>query len=218
MSHYTIQDDIADYWEARYQQWLVDPNWDIYRAKDEWFETRLAHLLPPVAGQGGRFPIGSCLDYGCGNAMFAVPLLRRFEAYDGFDSSRTALEIARRYYSQHRPELSRRMEITHYAGEPGQWGAPQHHRGTYDLVMSITVLQHQPLAYRLAMITDIKRLLRPKGMYLGLEWIGGTQAYDMPPMDEEVWRAAWWPWELTFDRHPGHPEWWSDNVWTAKLP
>jgi len=213
---YGVGDDITGYWERNYQQWLAvpEPDWQIFDAKDQWFETRFEHLLPPRQELGGRFPIGACLDWGCGNAMFARPLLRRFQSYYGFDTSQTAIQIAKRYWTEHKPPSD--LWLEHYTGRPGNYGRTMGKQ--FDLVMSITVLQHQPLPYRLAMIQNIKQLLRPTGMYLGLEWIGDTKAYDMPPMSEEVWRAAWWPWELTFDNPPEHPDWAANNVWTAALP
>lgn len=219
MSVYGEDDNITAYWERNYQIWQAAPEWGTFTAKQAWFRERFEHLLPPPAGLKSAWPVGSVLDYGCGNAMYAVPLLERFESYQGFDTSRTATQIAASWYHRERPDLVDRMEIDFYYGEPGYY-AERHPwlKAKFDLVMSITVLQHQPLAQRLHMIDDIKKMLKPRGMYLGLEWIGGTQAYDMPPMSEEVWRAAWHPWVLTFDVPPEHPDWAANNVWTARLP
>lgn len=213
---YDETDAIANYWDVRFADWLKNPDWGAYPHKQAWFNERFGHLLPRRQSEvaGGRQPIGRVLDYGCGVGLYAVPLIERFQTYVGFDTSPVALETARIYYKQF-PDLIKRMYFNIYTGEPGQWQMGM--RSEYDLIISITVLQHQPIPYRLAMIENIKGLLKPGGMYIGLEWADAySQAYDMPPIPEAEWRDAWLPLIIERDIPAEHPEWRADNVWVAR--
>lgn len=198
--YYEDGDDIIGYWDRLYVDWALSPNWGVFPHKAAWFDERFDHLLPvpPV-------PQGRVLDWGCGNGMFSTPLLRRYRHYVGWDSSVTALGIAKSYFlGQPRREWAQRdLKLK----------PPVEYWGSFDLVLSITVLQHQTPQVRLNMIEHIKALLKPGGRYIGLEMIGGTLAYDMPPMPEETWRSAWQPLVIHFDDPPGHPEWAQNNVW-----
>lgn len=213
---YGEADDIREYWDARHREWIAAPNWGNYPYMQNWFRERFAHLLPAPSLHPGLSladPLTThVLDFGCGGGLYAAPLLEHFDYYWGFDTSAAAIEVANLAY-MFDPQRSR-MSFALYTGKPGDYvgglGRP------YDCVISITVLQHQPGSYRLAMVENIKSLLAPKGKYIGLEWIGGTAAYDMPAMDEAVWREAWLPREIVFDVPPGHPDWVANNVWYTR--
>lgn len=211
--YYDESDDIRNYWDLRHYDWAENPNWPIIKEKQDWFNERFEHLLPPKYSETGRGQIGRVLDYGCGCGLYAGPLVDRFETYVGFDTSKSALEIAREYYKNY-PDLLRHMYFNLYDGEPGKWQSGM--QAEYNLVISITVLQHQPVPYRLAMIDNIKSLIKPGGMYIGLEWVGHSEAYDMPPVDEDVWRKAWEPMRIERDNPSDHPKWIEDNVWLAR--
>jgi len=211
--YYDAGDNIRGYWDARHAAWAENPNWSTIQEKQDWFNVRFEHLLPPSFSKTGRPRIGKVLDYGCGCGLYAAPLVDRFWTYVGFDTSTAALKIAREYYKQF-PSLLKDMYFNEYSGEPGQWQAGM--REEYNLVVSITVLQHQPLEYRRAMIENIKTLLKPGGMYIGLEWAGHSEAYDMPPMAEDEWRKAWEPLVIERDNPADHPRWIEDNVWVAR--
>jgi len=202
--YYTESNDITDYWDSRYRAWESDTPESVKRAvlsgKNDWFETRFKHILPQWEDLSGRV-----LDYGCGNSMFSPALLRRFRHYMGVDTSQTAIDIARQRFS----------------GQKG-WSAVKINRGDrlpytdglFDCVVTITVLQHQPIAERLNIIGDLKRVLRIGGMYVGLEMMGDTKAYDMPQMSEADWLAAWKPEvALIKDLPEDHKDWWADNVY-----
>jgi SAM-dependent methyltransferase len=211
--YYDETDDIAAYWSKRYVNWYKNPQWHVLAGKAQWFEIRFAHLLPPISDH----PTGSVLDYGCGNAMYALPLLNHFENYTGFDTSETALEIAVDYYSHIvNPPLipGNKISLVYYDGDPGAFS---HITGPYDLVVSITVLQHQPASFRLAMIENIKSLLKPGGRYIGLEWNEiSTGAYDMPGFSKQAWIDAWKPLEIAHDIPAEHPDWAEDHVWYTR--
>lgn len=209
-NYYDETDDITLYWELRYQEWLNNPSgpdWGVFVQKDRWFEERFSHVLPQ------RTPVGKVLEVGCGSAMYAVPLLRRFSTYTGFDTSETAIKLANTYFNQF-PELFQRMYVSLYTGKPGNFETNV--KEYYDCIISITVLQHQPIPYRVAMIENIKRLLKPGGLYIGLEMQGDTAAYDMPKFPTEDWIKAWEPIRIVQDIPAEHPAWAADNVWTGR--
>lgn len=194
---------ITDYWEKRYKVWAQSPNLNIFRQKDEWFETRFAHILP-------NKHLGDCvLDFGCGNAMYSPALLRRYRFYYGVDTSPTSLDIARKYIGE---SLSPYWAVGRYEqGDPLPFG-----NDFFDCVISITVLQHLPVPLRVFYIEEIKRVLKPSGIYVGLEMNHG-QAADMPNMQIADWKRAWWPIDIQQDLPASHPDWWDDNVWVGRF-
>ncbi len=212
MGHYTEDNGITDYWDSQYVAW--DRNTPevlkraIFDSKDQWFETRFAHILPR------RLPTGRedrVLDYGSGNSMFAPALLRRFENYDGLDTSPKAIEIAGRYFGPER--VGWRVQLIERADDI------PFSDNTFDCVVTITVIQHQPIPKRLSTIAEIKRVLKPGGLYLGMEWVDSTTAaWDMPPQDTNEWLEAWKPIELTFDDPPEYPTWKENHVWYGYKP
>lgn len=198
------QTDRTLYWELRYQEWLKNPDPGIFKAKADWFNYRFSRILPIP-----ETPKGNVLEVGCGNAMYSVPLLQRFKGYIGFDTSATAIEIARSYlpFNLHRAvylKQSRDIEMSILSE-------------SMDCVVSITVLQHMTIEERRGTIEEIKRVLKPGGLYLGLEMQNG-HAPDMPHWNNEEWLEAWKPLELVYDAPEDHPEWAGDNVWVGRKP
>ena len=191
-------DEHLDYWE---NQWATaaktetDEQWlRVFAEKDVWFEQRFAHILPK------RRLGNKVLDFGCGTSMYSVPLLRRFDRYYGADPSENAIKLANRYF-RHQSN----WQVFHTI----EGNRLPFADGFFDCVVSITVLQHMSVPDRLVAIAEIKRVLKPGGCYVGLEWI-------QTKMSIEAWRQAWQPIELIFDLSPEHPEWASDNVWYSK--
>lgn len=211
-THYDESDDIAGYWDKNYVAWLREPQWGVLAQKDAWFEERLAHLLPPITAT----PAGRVLDLGCGNAMFAVALLRRYQHYVGTETSIAALAVANAYFEQ-RDEMPR-MTLSLYADVTEELRHLEHYGvGMFDAVITITVLQHQPPLLRRKLIEIIKHVLKPGGLYVGLEWNdANTAAYDMPPFPEADWVQAWQPLEIVRDVVPAHPDWYANNVWFTR--
>jgi SAM-dependent methyltransferase len=241
--YYDDTDDIPMYWELRYREWLKNPNWPVFKEKQDWFDVRFDHILPlqngpitipdSLGGSGwnpsksevllsfmeNRHYLGeSVFEVGCGSAMYAVPLLKRFKYYYGVDTSPTALKIAELYYKDY-PEFRKRMHL-YCSGPLGDldwiFNNPELIGLKVDCVVTITVLQHQTVDRRARMINAIKNRLKPGGVYIGLEWVGHSDAYDMPPMDDVQWREAWEPMEIVRDNPPEHPKWVEDNVWIAR--
>lgn len=210
--YYTASDDLTSYWNERYVEWDAKlsegEKQAVFKGKDEWFETRFARILPPK--QLGE----NVLDVGCGNAMFSPALLQRYSHYWGLDTSEKALEIARRYFGFiNSDSRGRKWDVDLYRQDQ----LLPFTENYFDCVFSCTVLQHMPIARRIAMIGEIKRVLKPGGRYVGLEMQGNTQAADMPPFPEHDWCQAWLPLQIAMDLPPEHPDWWADNVWVGRL-
>lgn len=219
-AYYDDKDDITRYWELRHEEWLNNPDWANFPRRQAWFHERIGRLLPRLRGDptGPWDPEAShVLDYGCGVGLYAAPLLDYYDYYQGFDTSISAIKTASDYYWEHASDKDKtRLNFAVYSGGVGGWTVAPDFRG-YDLVLSITVLQHQTVPSRLAMIKNIKNLIRPGGMYVGLEWADSfSMAYDMPPIPEREWREAWLPLVIERDVPSEHPEWVQDNVWVAR--
>lgn len=203
-NYYEETDDITNYWQKRYLEWAKTPDYGIFETKDRWAETRFAHILgePKIRGN-------TVLDYGSGNAMFSPFLMRRYKAYWGVDTSPKAVEIAHEFVGD---KLS--------ASDTMRWHVTSIIRGeplpfadnAFDCVFTVTVLQHQPIPERVRIISELKRVLKPDGIYVGLEMMNG-QAWDMPSMLEEEWISEWLPFIIVKDRPKDHPDWWADNVY-----
>lgn len=198
-AYYDSDYPITDYWDKRHAAWAEHPVTNTFAEKDAWFERRLAHILP-------NHIIGDwVLDFGCGCGMYSVPLLRRFDHYKGVDSSHSALQIARTFF----PEFNSDGRSREYAlSLPSKIDSPAE---SLDCVLTITVLQHQPNEFRIAYAKEIMRVLKAGGVYVGLEWIGDTKAYDMPPMPTQEWIELWG--KIKQDVSTEHPEWEADHVW-----
>lgn len=201
MTHYTPDDNPISYWNKRHEAWDESPDIDIFKAKDAWFSVRFAHLLPE------RYLGERVLDFGSGCGMYSVPLLRRFDSYFGVDTSKKAVEIANRYFG------NSRTFFDHLYKWPMRLPLGD---DEFDCVISITCLQHLPIDWRIAAIDEIKRVLKPEGKYVGLEWADRYSAsYDMPPIEEDDWRKAWLPLVIERDIPLDHPDWRADNIWTT---
>ena len=138
---------------------LSDParrrnGWDV----DEFLETGEREIYAVLArgdelGLPARF--GRALDFGCGAGRLTRALAARFEVSVGVDISERMVEEARRLAAD-RPGCEFRVDET---GDLQQF--PD---GSFDLVYSTLVLQHQP-SRRLvaAYISEFVRLLAPGG-------------------------------------------------------
>lgn len=204
-----LASDIVRVWDERHSAWAKSPNLDTFREKDIWFETRFTHILPPVPEPNALH----VLDYGCGCGLYSVPLRRRFHYYYGLDTSWAAIALARAHFNNPPNYFGVVSESDRHAGSLLAFADRM-----LDCVITITVLQHLPVETRLALIAEFKRLLKPDGLYVGLEMMGNTQAADMPPMDEREWVEAWKPMAIERDLPAEHPEWHDNNVWTARWP
>lgn len=205
MNDYYAPEEVVNYWDKRHRDW--DETWTErqkqghFEMKADWFEARFSHILP--CENLGKL----VLDYGCGCGQYSVPLSRRYGSYTGVDTSSAAIDIAKRYFGK----MLNFFEVI----EPDK-PLPQPDR-LFDCVHSITCLQHLPIDWRIRAIQEIKRILRPDGVYVGLEWIGDTRARDMPRMDVSEWVETWKPFEIVPD-DPPVKDWVNDHVWIARMP
>lgn len=209
MSDYYAPEEVESYWSERHRIW--DETWtpeqrrSLFAHKHQWYNERFAHILPIPAK-----PTGTVLDYGCGCGMYSAPLLERFESYTGIDISPAAILISKKEFGE--------THYRHFMLLDDFKRISIGNARTFDCVLSITVLQHLPIENRLATIQFIKSMLKPTGIYVGLEWNGiETQARDMPAMPTEQWIEAWLPWRIVPD-DPPVKAWVEDHVWVARMP
>lgn len=202
MTQYDESHDITLYWQKRHEIWDLSPSEGQLAGQAAWFEERFAHLFPDQH-MGQRV-----LDFGCGSGCYSVNMNRHFDLYYGVDTSVKAIEIARRYFG-HPNNLFSVIEVD----KPLPFAD-----GFFDCVLTVTVLQHQPPKRRQFYVNEIKRVLKPGGLYVGMEWQGGTAAFDMPAVAVVDWLDWWKPMELTYDIPKSHPEWSANNVWYERKP
>jgi SAM-dependent methyltransferase len=99
-------------------------------------------------------PGGAALDYGCGSGDFCGLLATRYTQVLGYDPSAAVLDIARR----HRPALTFTDDLQTTL------------QGRYDMVLSITVMQHVADDQDLAqLLVQLATTLKPQGRLLMLE-------------------------------------------------
>lgn len=201
MSYYKPEEEV-EYWQKRYIEWAENPSPGQMAGNAAWFEERFSHILP------NKRTGEKVLDFGCGSGSYSPCLNSRFDLYYGIDTSSKAIELAKIYFKSTQNAFLLIEEDVLLAFDSD----------TFDCVLSITVLQHQHPPRRNFYVNEIKRVLKSGGIYVGLEFIGGTQAFDMPAVPVADWLEWWKPLNLTFDIPPEHPEWSANNVWVGRKP
>jgi SAM-dependent methyltransferase len=128
---------------------------------------------------GMDVPRGRALDFGCGAGRLTQALGEHFEQVDGVDIATSMIEHARRlnrygdrcrYHVNDAPNLS--------LFEPA----------SFDLVVSVIVLQHMEPRYALGYIREFVRVLRPGGVAL-FQIPAADVARALEPLPEAAWRA-----------------------------
>ncbi len=126
--------------------------------RDEFFKTG-EDFIDFVLGECDRLGLaqhrGRALDFGCGVGRVTAPLGARFEEVTGLDVAASMVDTARRLHADRshcRFEVHRADDLSRYAD------------GTFDLVVSVLVLQHLPSRQAiLAYLGEFVRVLRPGG-------------------------------------------------------
>lgn len=205
MSDYYKPEEVTEYWNHEWaiSEPLITP--ELYAGKHAWFEDRFSHLLPEWKAES------RVLDVGCGICLYAEPLLRHFQYYDGIDTGLVPLALAEKH-------VGLRMDRRRWDAKPYDGRVFPFPNDSFNCVMTITVLQHQHPESRVNLIGEIKRVLKSGGLYIGLEQQGETRARDMPAFPVEDWLRAWEPMRLVYDAPEDRPEFAQDNVWTGRKP
>lgn len=178
-------DQLQRHWDAFGK---LDPLWAILtwngheegRWKlDEFLATgreEVAELMEHLERLELRVERGRALDFGCGIGRLTQALCDHFDRCDGVDIAPSMIARARaanrygercQYHVNDRPDLR-------------LFGA-----GSFDLVLSIIVLQHMEPAYSTRYMREFIRVLRP----------GGVAVFQVPwghrptPLDDGAWRA-----------------------------
>lgn len=135
---------------------------DLYRGMPSWFNAYFGHfqrrallqLIPKIGLARGM----RGLDLGCGTGRWTSLLLRMGLQSYGFDLGRGALEYAARQWRQAQFSCGQ-LPFLSFADD------------SFDLAISVTVLQHIPYAQQDASVQSIARVLRSGGYLLACETI-----------------------------------------------
>ena len=114
------------------------------------------------------------LEIGAGVGRWATAFRPDGDRYTGVDISASMVEIARLNFPEHE---------FHVVDEDGRL---PHEANTFDLVMSVTVLHHNPLDVRRALIREMWRVTKPAGHILLLEQVVAAA----PRPDSTVYRMS----------------------------
>jgi SAM-dependent methyltransferase len=98
---------------------------------------------------------GRALDFGCGVGRLTRPLADHFDEVVGVDIAPTMIDLARRYHAD-RPSC--RFEVNQ-AEDLARFPS-----ATFDLVLSLIVLQHVPPATAVRYLRELCRLVTPGGV------------------------------------------------------
>lgn len=125
---------------------------------DEFFATgtdEVAAVVDRVRRLCPRLWPGRALDFGCGVGRLTRPLADHFDEVVGVDIAPTMVDLARRYHAD-RPSC--RFEVN-----PAE-DLARFPSGTFDLVLSLIVLQHVPPATAVGYLRELGRLVAPGGV------------------------------------------------------
>jgi len=130
--------------------------WDV----DEFFRTGerdVAELMRHLAEHDAMPRPRRALDFGCGVGRLTRALAARFERVDGVDVSPTMVESAKRFAGAD-------TRIHYHVGSSPDLRAFAD--GSFDLVLSILVLQHIPPPWSEAYVREFARVAAPGGILL----------------------------------------------------
>ncbi len=137
---------------------LTDPQFRYGGDRDAFFRTG-DEFVAELLGECDRLGLAQhrqrALDFGCGVGRVTAPLGTRFESVVGLDVAQSMVDTAR----QRHAGLSNCTFEAHSADDLGRFADE-----TFDLVVSVFVLQHLPtLRAILVYLDEFVRVLRPGG-------------------------------------------------------
>lgn len=150
-------------------------------ALQEFFDSGEAHIDSVLAEIRLRidpaFEPRSALDFGCGVGRLLIPLAQRVQSVTGVDVSETMLAAARTHADQRGLK-----NIDLIAGDDSLSGL----RGTFDLIHSILVFQHIPVARGERIVQAMARHMHPGSV--GVLHFTYARSLDAP---RPRWRDRW---------------------------
>ncbi len=119
-------------------------------------ERDVAELMRYVDERGARPRPGRALDFGCGVGRLTRAIAPLFERVDGVDVCPTPTERARGFTTDQRVQY-------HVGASPDLGAFPD---ASFDLVLSILVLQHIPAPFNESYLAEFTRVAAPTGILL----------------------------------------------------
>ncbi len=144
---------------------MGNANRDAYRRVARWYDRLFGRMNAGLRGLGlTMFPPRQgmeVLDVGCGTGIQLASYQRAGCRVTGIDASPAMLEVARR-------RLGQRASL-----ELGDAAAMPYADRAFDLVMAATALHEMPEGVRSAALGEMKRVLRPDGRMLLIDFEAG---------------------------------------------
>ncbi len=155
------------YWTTRAERcggdlWQTVCGYGLSESRNRAMDRMQRRLL---AGILGRLDGRKLLDFGCGAGRLSAWLSDRGTRYTGVDLSPAMLELARRRHPGLELELA----------EEGRLPFASDH---FDVVVSVTVLHHNPYQRQQQILGELLRVLRPGGLLCLLERSAPRRAAD----------------------------------------
>ena len=169
-----------------------DPLWAVLTRPDcrggqwdptEFFATgtdEVADIIGRVRRLRPRLWPGRALDFGCGVGRLTRPLADHFDEVVGVDIAPTMIDLARRYHADRpacRFEVNQAEDLARFPDD------------TFDLVLSLIVLQHVPPATAVRYLREFCRVLAPGGVVVVQMPASPVDPAPPQPLDPTAFRA-----------------------------
>lgn len=119
---------------------------------DFFTRVKVEYLLELIRSCFGTRSWNDVLDVGCGVGNFHSLLAGRIGSLAGIDVSQACVQVAR---ERHPENNYREFDGEHIP----------HQDGSFDVAFAVNVFHHVPIAGRQPLVADIRRVLRPGGMF-----------------------------------------------------
>jgi SAM-dependent methyltransferase len=150
---------------------------------DEFFTTgsdEVADIIGRVRRLRPRLWPGRALDFGCGVGRLTRPLADHFDEVVGVDIAPTMIDLARRYHADRptcRFEVNQAEDLARFPDD------------SFDLVLSLIVLQHVPPTAAVRYVREFCRVLAPGGVVVVQIPAGPVDPVPSVPLDPAAFRA-----------------------------
>ena len=128
------------------------------------------HALDPLVAQAGLEPGHVILDIGCGTGTLAIFVKQRFPSIEIIGADPDPKALARAKAKAARAGVAVRFDRAF--GDALGYGD-----ATFDRVFSSMMLHHVPKAEKIALLAEVRRVLKPGGRLELLDFTGGARSF-----------------------------------------